>query len=103
MIVGYGANGIISNQSYGLSESNTLRTLHKQNDIFHKKENQKGKVVFEPWYSQPERYITLQRYYTTLKEASKYRKRITTILEAPNELQKITKFAIVTQSMDNIP
>ncbi|KAK6181861.1 hypothetical protein SNE40_009639 [Patella caerulea] len=67
--------GTTNNQSFALSEDNTMTTLFKRGGVFCTRKMVKGKLVYEPCSPQPVRYITFHRYYTKLKGDDGYKKK----------------------------
>ena len=87
--------GTSVNQTFSIDESNNLTGVCKQGGKYCMKKRFNRKTHWVPVNPQPKEIITLHKYWTALKSCSYYRKRITSVLEAPDRLDFLKSKALV--------
>ena len=87
--------GTTNNTTLSISTENAIKTLFKRNGVFVERKRVQGVTKYTTLDPQPsENILTMHRYYTKHKQDHEYKKRITTIIQAPTHLN-ITNLAII--------
>lgn len=95
------SEGTSNNQSFLVNMSDgtdtpQLKTLFKRAGMFVNRKRVNGVARYEVLDPQPlDNILTIHRYYAKLKHDLDYRKRVTTITDAPATLQHLTKVSLI--------